>query len=149
MLNSEFDDGPAQISPDGRWLAYRSDASGSYEIYVQSFTPDGHAGSERVQISKNGGSQPRFSANGQELFYLTNDGRMMAVAITGHGAAFEHGEAKELFKTHTLLPTVEVRYDYDVSRDGQRFLIATILDGPHAAPPVPTIVLNWMAALRK
>jgi len=149
VLNTEFDEGPAALSPDGRWLAYRSDVSGTYEIYVQSFTSDGQAGSERVRVSTNGGSQPRFRPDGQELFYLANDGHLMAVAITGHGATFEHGEPKALFKTRTLPPIVEVRFEYDVTRDGQRFLMGTILDGPHAAPPAPTIVLNWMETLKR
>jgi eukaryotic-like serine/threonine-protein kinase len=149
VLNTEFDDGPAQVSPDGRWLAYRSDASGTYEIYVQSFTADGRAGSGRVRISTNGGGQPRFRPDGQELFYLSGDGRLMAVPITGHGATFEHGEPKVLFKTRTLPPIVEVQFEYDVTRDGQRFLMGTILDGPNAMPPAPTIVLNWMAEARK
>jgi serine/threonine protein kinase len=149
VLNTEFDDGPAQLSPDGRWLAYRSDASGTDEIYVQSFTSDGHVGGDRVRVSTSGGSQPRFRADGQELFYLAPDGRLMAVAIAGRGATFAPGEPKPLFKTRTLPRATEVQWEYDVTRDGQRFLIGTILDGPHATPPAPTIVLNWMADLKK
>jgi Tol biopolymer transport system component len=149
VLQTELDDGPAQLSPDGRWLAYRSDATGTYEIYVQSFTAEGQAGSERVRISTNGGSQPRFRPDGQELFYLADDGRLMAVAIDGHGATFEHGEPKGLFKTRTVPRIVEVPFEYDVARDGQRFLMGTILDGPHATPPPPTIVLNWQAELKR
>jgi Tol biopolymer transport system component len=149
VLNSEFDDGPAVLTPDGRWLAYRSDVSGTYEIYVRSFTADGHAGSEGQRISANGGGQPRFRPDGQELFYLANDGRLVAVPITGHGASFERGEPKALFKTHTMPPIVEARFEYDVTRDGQRFLMGTILDGPGATPPPPTIVLNWMAGLKR
>src|SRR5204863_92245 len=99
---------------------------------------DGRAGSERVRISNNGGGQPRFRADGRELFYIADDGRMMAVTIDGHGATFEHREPKALFKTRTLPPMVEVQFEYDVSRDGQRFLMGTILDGPHAMPPPPT-----------
>jgi serine/threonine protein kinase/Tol biopolymer transport system component len=149
VLNTEFDEGPGVLSPDGRWLAYRSDVSGTYEIYVQSFTADGHAGSERVRISTNGGSQPRFRPDGRELFYLADDGRLMAVPITAQGATFEHGEPKALFKTRTFPPIVEVRYEYDVTRDGQRFLMGTILDGPRATPPAPTILINWLAGLQR
>ena len=149
VLNTEFDEGQAQLSSDGRWLAYRSDASGTYEIYVQSFTTTGQAGSERVRISTTGGSQPRFRPDGRELFYLSADSRLMAVAITTTGASFTHDDPKALFRTRTLPPGTEAQFEYDVSRDGQRFLIGTVLDGPHAAPPPPTIVLNWSGELKR
>jgi hypothetical protein len=149
VLNTEFDEGQAQLSPDGRWLAYRSDASGSYEIYVQSFTSNGQAGDERVRISTTGGSQPRFRPDGRELFYLSADGRLMAVQITTSGASFTHGEPKALFRTRTLLRGTEAQFEYDVTRDGERFLIGTVLDGPHAAPPAPMIVLNWSASVKQ
>jgi hypothetical protein len=142
VLNTEFDDGGA-VSPDGRWLAYRSDASGTQEIYVQSFMADGKAGGDRVGISTTGGHEPRFRGDGQELFYLSDDGRIMAVSIATRGGAFEASEPKALFTTRTLPRTEQVHWEYDVTRDGQRFLIGTILDGPNAAPPPPTIVLNW------
>ena len=65
------------------------------------------------------------------------------------GETFEHGAPKALFKTRTLARGSEPQIEHDVTRDGQRFLIGTILDGPNAAPPRPTVVLNWTAALRK
>jgi hypothetical protein len=71
------------------------------------------------------------------------------VPITVHGATFEHGEPKALFKTRTFPPIVEVRYEYDVTRDGQRFLMGTILDGPRATPPAPTFLINWLAGLQR
>jgi hypothetical protein len=115
---------------------------------VQSFTADGKVGGDQVRISTNGGTQPRFRADGQELFYLANDGTLMAVAIST-GATFQHAEPKVLFKTRTLPRIEQVQWEYDVTRDGQRFVIATILDGPHATPPAPTILLNWMAELKR
>ena len=143
VLNTEFDDGPAQLSPDGRWLAYRSDVSGTQEIYVQSFTADGKVGGDRVRISTTGGHEPHFREDGQELFYLSDDGRLMAVSIATRGGTFEASEPKALFTTRTLPRNEQVHWEYDVTRDGQRFLIGTVLDGPNAAPPPPTIVLNW------
>ena len=138
-----------EVSPDGRWLAYRSDASGSYEIYVQSFKENGRAGGDPVRISTNGGHQPRFRPDGKELFYLANDNRLMAVTMGTRGATLEPGEPKALFKTRTMPRGEQVTFEYDVARDGQRFLMGTILEGPYALPPPPTIVLNWTAGLAK
>jgi len=77
-------------------------ASGTHEIYVQSFTADGKAGGDRVRISTTGGHEPRFREDGQELFYLSDDGRLMAVSIAARGGTFEASEPKALFRTHTL-----------------------------------------------
>ena len=79
ILNSQFDEYRAQFSPDGSWLAYVSDESGGYEVYVQPFTADGRPGGAKLRISTNGGNQPRFRRDGQELFYIAADGQMMAV----------------------------------------------------------------------
>jgi Tol biopolymer transport system component len=147
VLASPYDEQQAQISPDGRWIVYRSDAAGGYDIYVQSFTTEGTAGRDKWRISTGGGSQPRFRRDGQELFYLADDGQMMAVAIKTNGATFEYGAPKALFTTHTLPRGAEPYFEYDATRDGQRFLIGTILDGPNATPPSPIVVLNWTEAL--
>jgi Tol biopolymer transport system component len=147
VLATESDELAAQLSPDGRWIAYRSDASGTYEIYLQSFTADGRAGREKWRISTNGGAQPRFRADGRELFYIAADGRMMAVALDAKGTSLEYGTPKPLFETRTLPASAGAWFEYDVARDGQRFLVGTILDGPNAMPPSPTLMLDWTAAL--
>jgi Tol biopolymer transport system component len=148
VLASEFDDHHAQVSPDGRWIAYRTDASGSHEIYLQSFTADGHVGNERFRVSQAGGSQPRFRRDGTELFYVSADGRMTAVSLKASGASIEIGAPRALFQTRMLPVGGALAFEYDVSPDGQRFLIGTVLDGPNAAPPTPTIVLNWLADVK-
>jgi Tol biopolymer transport system component len=148
VLNGDFDEREAQLSPDGRWIAYRSDVSGSYDIYVQSFTPDGKAGGERSRISGGGGSQPRFRGDGKELFYLADDGQLMAVSCAEKATVLDCGAPAALFKTHTLPRGAEPYFEYDVTRDGQRFLIGTILDGPNATPPRPVVALNWTAGLK-
>jgi Tol biopolymer transport system component len=148
VLNTEFDETAPVLSPDGRWIAYRSDASGTYEIYLQSFTTDGRAGGDRVRISTAGGRQPRFRGDGRELFYLADDGGLMAVGISGSGTIAGPGEPQALFKAR--VPPGDDRNlpaNYDVSPDGQRFLINAVLEG--GAPPAPTVVLNWTAALTK
>ena len=148
VLNTEFDEHQGQLSPDGHWLAYRSDVDGSYEIYVRSFTADGKVGTERRRVSTGGGSQPRFRRDGRELFYLADDGWMMAVALTTTATTFDSKAPTRLFKARMLTRGFEPQFEYDVTRDGQRFLIGNILDGPEGSPPRPMVILNWTAGLK-
>jgi Tol biopolymer transport system component len=133
-----------QFSPDGRWLAYESDESGTSEVYVRSF-PEADA---KQRVSVNGGRGPRWRGDGSELFYLAPDGTLMA-ANTKPAAAFQTRTPVALFKTRT--PGVSAadnrgaNPNYIVTRDGQRFLINTVTE-EHSVPT--TIVLNWPAALR-
>jgi Tol biopolymer transport system component len=145
LLNSEFDEYRAQVSADGRWMAYVSDESGSYEIYVQSFTADGKLGGNKQRISTNGGNQPRFSRNGRELFYVAADGMMMAVALKPSSATFEFEPPKALFKTRMFTGRIQSGIEYDVTADGQRFLIGTQVGEPS---PV-SVILNWTEGLKK
>jgi Tol biopolymer transport system component len=149
VLASDNDEHQGQLSADGHWLAYRSDGDGSYEIYIRSFTADGKVGSERRRISTGGGSQPRFRRDGRELFYLADDGWMMSVPLTSTAERFDAGAPKRLFKARMLTRGFEPQFEYDVTRDGQRFLIGNILDGPHGSPPRPLVVLNWAAEMKK
>lgn len=148
LLAGEFDEHTPQISPDGRWIAYRSDVSGTYEIYLQAIR-EGRLGSQKFRISQNGGSQPRFRGDGRELFYITPNAQLMAVALEPKGDGVTIGAHQPLFFTRTLPAGAAAYYEYDVTNDGQRFLIGTVLDGPNATPPSPVIVLNWMEGLRK
>ena len=143
FLETAFNKTQAQISPDGRWIAYTSYESGGDEVYVQGFpTP----GSKR-QVSTAGGVQPRWRSDGKELFYLAPDQRLMAVPVAS-GAALEIGAAAPLFKTR-LIPqgsqSIGLSTRYAVSPDGQRFLC--IVPPDDSGPPI-TVVLNWMAALQ-
>jgi Tol biopolymer transport system component len=145
LLNSEFDEYHARLSPDGRWLDYVSDESGNYEVYVQAFTSDGKLGSEKKRISTSGGNQPRFSRNGRELFYIATDGQMMAVALKPGSPTFEYDPPKALFITRMLVTFPQSGTDYDVTADGQRFLIGTIVGEP---TPV-SVIVNWAEGLKK
>jgi Tol biopolymer transport system component len=145
LLNSAADEREPQLSHDGRWIAYSSDESGAYEIYVRSFTADGKAGDDKRRASTNGGTQPHWRADGRELFYIAADGEMMSVPVNGSGAGLEFGQPVALFKTRTL-SRYGISHEYDVTADGQRFLIGTMV-GDTKAPP-PTIVLNWTAELK-
>jgi len=134
--------GGGRFSPDGKWLAYVSEESGRQEIYVAAFPGPGG----RWQISTEGGRAPRWRRDGKELFYVSLERKMMAVEIKP-GPSFEAGHPTALFDTpHRVAARLGVPA-YDVSADGQRFLIVTAA-GETAAPPL-TLVVNWPAALER
>ena len=125
-----------QLSPDGHWLAYTSAISGKPEVYVQGY-PDG---GDRKRISTDGGVQPRWRGDGTELYYLTADGTVMALAVRTV-PEFDVGEPRRLFK-HELINRGASSFDrvYQPTRDGQRFLLHVPTEGP-----VPlTAVRNWL-----
>ncbi len=146
LLNSVYDERDPQLSRDGKWLAYTSDESGTYEVYVQPFTPEGKLGKDKRRISSHSGQQPEWNPNGKELLYLSEDGQMMSVAVTGSGEQAEFGVPKALFKTR-MLSRFNISHEYDISPDGQRFLIGTLVGEPKSPPP--TVILNWMAGMKK
>src|SRR5262249_38735703 len=132
-----------QFSPDGKWVAYASYETGNWEIYVTSF-PESRG---KWQISTGGGEQPRWRGDGKELFYLSSDRKMMAATVTT-GANFDVGTPVALFQTTPRQPvSLNDQFVYDVSRDGQRFLIITQVK--HAETEPMSIVLNWPAKLNK
>ncbi len=108
----------AAVSPDGRWLAYTSDESGVFELYVRPF-PD--AASARWQVSAAGGTDPVWSRTGRELFYLSAQNEMMSVEVAP-GAAFTMSPPKRLFSTAPYSPVPPVP-SFDVSPDHRRFLM--------------------------
>ncbi|MBI4465798.1 MAG: PD40 domain-containing protein, partial [Acidobacteria bacterium] len=144
-LETPFQETHAQISPDGRWLAYVSNESGRDETYIQSFPK---AGAKR-QVSTNGGVQPRWRRDGKELFYIALDSKLMAVAVRG-GESLEFGAPAALFTATTLGGVGRApmfRQQYDVTADGQRFLLNVPVSG--AASPTLTVVTNWLAGVKK
>jgi hypothetical protein len=146
LIGAPSDERFAKISPDGRWLAYASDETGSYEIYVQSFSSDGKLGADKKRVSTAGGKLPVWRRDGTELFFVAADGSMMASAVKTGGAEFEFDPPKPLFKTR-MLGWIGNAHEYDVSPDGQRFIIGTLIGDTKAQPP--TVILNWMADLKK
>jgi serine/threonine-protein kinase len=151
LLQTSFNEMSAEVSPDGRWLAYQSDESGRAEVYVRPF-PDVNAG--RWQISTEGGTRPMWARNGRELFYLvapTQAGvlidKLVAVPVQ-LGTTFSAGTP------HTVLTGPYVAAgdsrSYDVTPDGQRFLM--LKDVPRvddAAPRQLVVVQNWGAELSR
>jgi len=133
-----FNEGEGQFSPDAssgagggpRWVAYSSDESGRNEIYVQSYP----GGTNRIAVSTGGGSTPRWSHDGKELFYVTGDA-VVAVAMRPDGS---FGAPHKLFdRSHHLIKY----YSYDVSPDGKRFLM--IQRDPGSVPRQLNVILNW------
>ncbi len=140
-LQTEFAEVMGQFSPDGRWVAYASNESGRSEIYVQPYPADGG----KWQVSTDGGIQPRWREDGKELFYLTGDDRVMMAEIEA-GETFRAGVPHMLFRAPGVNPLLpENFFHYDVSRDGQRFLIDVAAEESEQSPV--TIVLNWQAEL--
>ncbi len=131
-----------QFSPNGRYVAYASNETGSAEVYVQTFPQ--HTG--RWQISASGGTQPMWRQDGKELYYLTPDDKLMAVDVDTTAAAFQAGIPRELFQTQ-LVPTSFWRNIYVPAPDGQRFLM--IAPASQAKPEPITVVMNWPTLLKR
>ncbi|HWZ83230.1 MAG TPA: protein kinase [Terriglobales bacterium] len=133
----------AQFSPDDRWVAYTSNESGTTEVYVAPFP----GGNGKWQVSHGGATEPRWRKDGKELFFLSQDSKMMAVPVS-LGGSFESGSPVALFQTHRRQAiSSQDTYSYDVSADGQRFLIATQVDESTTAPL--TVLLNWASEMAK
>ncbi len=140
FFQTPVDDTSAVFSPDGRWIAYRSSESGNPEIYVQTFPASGG----KWPVSTAGGLSPVWRRDGKELFYITPDGKLMAVEIK-IGSTFEPGVPKLLFDVATARTLATSAYD--VSTDGQRFLfISGQLD---TNPSSLAVIVNWTAELKK
>ena len=138
LFGSRFSEEDPHFSPDGRAMTFISNESGRFEIYVQSF-PDP---TTKTQISANGGAQLRWRRDGRELFYIAADGHLMAVPVlNASGSAFQTGLPVALFVPHIGgAITGPQKQQYDVSPDGQRFFMNTLIQGP--SPPI-SIVFHW------
>jgi serine/threonine-protein kinase len=142
LLHSPYTEGAPEFSPDGRWLAYISDESGRREVYVQAYPGPGG----KWQISTGGGGEPHWNRNGRELFYRDGD-KMMAVDISMQ-SAFTFGKPRMLFEG-PYEPTPITYPNYDVSPDGQRFLMLKPVGQERTAPTQINVVLNWTEELKR
>jgi Tol biopolymer transport system component len=147
IANSVFEEREGQFSPDGHWVAYQSNESGRFEIYIQSFP----VASGKVRISTNGGAQARWRKDGKELFYIALDGRLTAVPLmlSSNGQTIDVGKASPLFTAHLTLgplPAIQ-RHQYVASPDGQRFLM-NITNEEQTGTPI-TLILNWHPEQKK
>ena len=143
FLQTPSNEQRATFAPSGRWIAYESDESGKKEVYVRSFPASG----AKWQVSAGGGSQPRFTRDGKELFFLSADRRMMAAQLQTEGATFGFGAPRALFETHISLKEDRPGNQYAVSSDGQRFLINSTIESTVTTPI--SVVVNWAAGVQK
>jgi serine/threonine-protein kinase len=146
LAKTSFNELNPEVSRDGKWMAYQSDESGQYEVYVRPF-PNVDGGG-KWQVSTGGGTRPLWSRNGRELFYLIEPGRVMAVPIQP-GPTFAYGNPTMIFDGPYLAPNAA--RTYDVSPDGKRFLM--IKDAPRQgdarAAPRLVLVQNFVEELKR
>jgi len=140
LLNSQFSEYHPRFSPDSHWFAYVSNESGRSEIYVQTFPLSGG----KWQVSTGGGAQPRWRRDGKELYFIAPDRKVMAVDVK-LGQTFEMGTPKPLFQTQVSSFGSPNRYD--VSADGQKFLVNSSVQETSVAPL--RVIVNWAAGLKK
>ncbi len=151
LLASSADQQDGEISPDGRWIAYQSNESGRFEVWVRPF-PDVDAG--RVQVSPQGGTRPAWARNARELFYLDADGYLTAVPVQTAGTTFIPGKPTRLFNRRYyagLSPRGRDLREYDVAHDAQRFLMIKNEgndDRPDSMASI-VVVLNWGEELKR
>ena len=129
----------ARYSPDGQWVAYYSDESGKREVYVRPRSGSGG----KYQVSSQGGSDPSWSRNGKELFYLTIQGELMVVDVSTT-PSFRAGTPRRLFRA--ALPRGLDGPQYSVTPDGQRILVC--MPNPETSVPPTTVIVNWTSRLK-
>ena len=144
FVQTEFNETYPAFSPDGRWVAYSSSESGRNEVFVVPFPGPGG----KWQVSQGGGSYPRWRGDSAELYFQSSAGPLMSASVDGRGSAFLVGAVTPLFepRIRNVGFAGSNSHNYDVTPDGQRFLVAVTDDAP-AEPPI-TVLVNWTAALR-
>ena len=153
FLRTDFNEFDGHFSPDGRWVAYASDEYGSSDIYVRGFSPANEAASSgtgsKWRISKEGGTAPRWSKDGKQLYYRTNDGKVM-VADIDPGAVFSAAIPRTVFQAPPVFQMGGESLlfsQWDVAPDGKKFLL--VAPAGEGTPTSITVVLNWMGLLKR
>jgi eukaryotic-like serine/threonine-protein kinase len=148
LLGTKFTEALGSFSPDARWIAYVSNETGRLEVYVRPFIASGPSGPSlgdgKWEVSKDGGSQPKWRSDGKEIIFGGPNGQVMAVDVSAKGSAFEPGVPHQLF-------TAPPNGGWDVTADGKRFLVEVLPNSRNTQTtqtPI-TVVLNWQADLKK
>jgi Tol biopolymer transport system component len=153
LLGTKFNEAYASFSPDGRWIAYTSDESGRYEVYVRPFVATDplrpSLGEAKWQVSKEGyggvagpaQQAPKWRNDGKEIIFIGRNGSPMAVDVSANGSEFRAGIPKQLFNARSNV-------GWDVTNDGKRFLMLVSPARQNTQTPI-TVVLNWQADLKK
>jgi serine/threonine-protein kinase len=145
LVQTPFYEYPALLSPDERYLAYQSNESGQFEIYVRPY-PNVNEG--RWQVSTAGGTSPAWARSGRELFFLDGSGRLTAASVQTSGATFRIGPPAKVLDVVYDAPYH--LFSYDVSPDAQRFLmIKKSQTGDRTSSPAIVMVLNWFEELER
>jgi hypothetical protein len=137
-LAGPFNEVQARFSPNKRWVAFASDESGRFEVYVRAYPADN---TSPTTISIAGGMQPEWRGDGKELFYIAADGRLTAVPVVTESVSFSAGTPHALFSVEVPEPTAPYPGQYAVTRDGQRFLVNTLVE--QSTRPALTVVTSW------
>jgi len=144
VRSSSHSEPEADLSPDGRWFAYASEQGNRLEVYVEPFNTQSAARQQRWQVSTKGGTFPRWRRDGQELFYVSNDGELMSVTVRALAESINLTAPRPLFS----LPAVfNGSYSYDVGLDGQRFLVSAV--SPRRGREPMSVIVNWPALLSR
>jgi hypothetical protein len=141
LLRSESNDRCGALSQDGHWIAYASDESGRSEIYVQAFSDGGLSG-RKWQVSYSGGTSPKWKRDGRELFFIGANKKIVGVPVS-LGATFHSYSPQTLFTPGIDSPDAT----FDVTADGQRFILPSAVSFGNAEPP--GVVLNWIDGVRR
>ena len=151
FLRTPFDEREPAFSPDGRWIAYSSNESGRFEVYVRPFSGAAPSGSGKWQISTSGGLHPIWSRNGRELFYESPDARIMVAPYTAKADSFARDKPRLWSDTQILEPSGGGPWDLDLAPDGKRFAVFPRLEAtgePKGSVHV-TVLLNFFDELRR
>ena len=142
FLRAPFNEVQGVLSPNGHWMAYTSDETGRFEVYLQSFP----AGGNKLQLSVDGGSDPKWRPDGRELFYVSLKHKLMSVSLVSD-PRFEAGAPKELFEVPVPNLVASFPNNYVVMADGRRFLVNTVLRDAVSSPI--SVVLHWTTELSR
>ena len=142
FLRTPFLEASPALSPNGRWIAYHSNESGERQVHVQSVPSGGF-----YQISIDGGRDAKWRSDGRELYYRAPDLALMAVDIEPAGNALDVGLTRTLFRVPFRPPNSLHRNAFDVTADGERFLVNAVVEGARAASI--TWAVNWAAGLEE
>ena len=143
VVNSRFNEDEGRISPDGRWLSYSSDESGTFEIYIRQIPLT----SWKLQVSTRGGYSARWRGNSREIFFVDPTGMLSAVQLSDSGGKLSVVTTEKLFRIALPANELDAAVGYAPDPDGQRFLIRRSEIDPILAPM--TVILNWTRLLER